>query len=196
MSPYPPSRVRHPVGMLILQLCNRSSCRTIPRYRRVPMHRSEALFNSGLFAPSQLTELSVKDSLYLLVSSSHFEYLTLSYQIIQLKETIFLLGLDLIEKFRLHFPGRFIEERFRILVLLRKDPLDRVRDDGVFVLPALLRFGQAVEQQPTIRFRPLIARSSVKNKDRYAGPCSNWIVIRSVPTFEATFARSKPLRHA
>jgi hypothetical protein len=35
------------------------------------MRCSEALFNKELFAPSQLTELSVKEFVYLLFSSSH-----------------------------------------------------------------------------------------------------------------------------
>ncbi|MDF2648445.1 MAG: hypothetical protein K0Q73_4250 [Paenibacillus sp.] len=35
------------------------------------MRCSEALFNKELFTPSQLTELSVKEFVYLLFSSSH-----------------------------------------------------------------------------------------------------------------------------
>lgn len=35
------------------------------------MRCSESLFNNGFFAPFQLAELSVKEFIYLLVSSSH-----------------------------------------------------------------------------------------------------------------------------
>jgi len=44
------------------------------------MRCSESFFNKLFFAPFQRTELSVKESIYLLVSSLHLNLLGLYYQ--------------------------------------------------------------------------------------------------------------------